>query len=123
MRFIDISAFTIAVWALQLGNTLAADRGRYKVRAYVDDLCQESTGFWSGPKARDCTNFDGLRKIKSIEVEGDNINARCGFYVFAYEGEDCKGEQWSLKRDICLRSGVGDLDSIKSFRVAETPCV
>ena len=123
MRFTDISAFTIAVWALQLGNTLAADRGSYKVKAYVDDLCQKYTGFWSGSTARDCTNFDGLRKIKSIDVQGDNIGATCGFYVFASEGEDCKGEEWPLQRDICLRSGVGDLDSIKSFRVAETPCV
>lgn len=123
MRLQNISVFAISAFALQLGNAVAEDRGRWDVEAYEDDLCQDPTSFTAASTKLECKSFDGLPEIKSIKADGDNFGATCGWMLYAYEDYDCEGEEWLLQKRDCLRVGLGDLDSVKSFRVAETPCV
>ncbi|KAL4985156.1 hypothetical protein BDW68DRAFT_199015 [Aspergillus falconensis] len=123
MRFTNISVSMIAVWALQLGNTVAEDRGAWSVEISTDDLCNDTTGWYADDAAIECISFDGLPEIKSIKAEGNTIGARCGFTIYAYENYGCTGESWYLQNSICLRAGFGDVDPLKSFKVYENPCV
>ena len=123
MRFTDLSVSIFAVWALQLSTAAAEDRGAWSVKIYKDDLCERATGIYSDRVSRECKSFDGLPKILSIKAHADKLGARCGFTIFAYEDYNCKGEEWSLQNSDCLRANVGDTAPLKSFRVAENPCV
>lgn len=121
MRFTDISMSMIAVWALQLGNAAAAE-GAWSVEISTDDFCDDTTGWYADDAGTGCFSFDGLPPITSVKAEGPTIGSRCGFTIYAFENYDCTGDAWYLRNNYCFRTGFGDADPLKSFRVTENPC-
>ncbi|KAE8391107.1 hypothetical protein ETB97_007264 [Aspergillus alliaceus] len=123
MRPVNLARAAMVTWALQFGSAVAAERTNWKVEVFLDDLCEQSTGVWIDNHKSGCERLDSLPDIRSIKATGDDLNARCGWNVFACENTECQ-KGWELQKDICLRVGVGDLkDAIKSYIVVETPCV